>query len=179
MDIHCEIAASIVEKNQFMNLATSNKNGKPWASPVAFWVDDQNCFYFVSEITSRHVVNLLVNPHVAFSIFDSNVAEGKGNMSGLQIGTIAKVFIKDNNMVLMDDYEVLVALKALKQKFPEANLNDIKTRFVEWYSNNRVVVQLTPNDNEIFLNSFDGKKDTRIPVKFKRVLKSIIARSKM
>lgn len=72
------LAADVIKNNIYLTLATTD--GKtPWSSPLFYCVDSDYNFYFISQMDSVHTQNILVNPKVAFSIFDSHVPEGKGN----------------------------------------------------------------------------------------------------
>lgn len=85
-------AKKIVKDNIFMDLATSDKKGNPWATPIRYYLDNNYNFYFVSSKHSRHMKNIEANSNVAFSIYDSR-ARGD-NIDGLQIRARAKVLDK-------------------------------------------------------------------------------------
>ena len=70
------IATSIVEKNQFMTLATADVHGAPWASPVWYAHDAHRDFYWVSSPEAQHSRNLAARPGLAIVIFDSHVVGG-------------------------------------------------------------------------------------------------------
>jgi uncharacterized protein YhbP (UPF0306 family) len=85
-------AKKIVNDNIFMDLATSDKRGLPWATPIRYYLDNDYNFYFISSKHSRHMKNLEANPNIAFSIYDSR-ARGD-DIDGLQIRARAKVLDK-------------------------------------------------------------------------------------
>ena len=84
---HKEKAKAIINENKYMVLATSDKESKPWASPVFFAHDERYNFYFLSSINSRHAKNILSNPNVGIAIFDSR--QKMGQTEGLQIEAVA------------------------------------------------------------------------------------------
>lgn len=73
------IAKEIIEKNIYLTLATSDKKGTPWISPVVFAYDLNYNFYWCSEKKSRHSTLIKQNSRVAVVIFDSSIPEGEGN----------------------------------------------------------------------------------------------------
>jgi uncharacterized protein YhbP (UPF0306 family) len=164
---HNEIAINIVENNKYMVLATSN-NYDPWIAPVMYWTDDNNNFYFVSHVDSRHIKYIMINPFVAVSIFDSNVPEGMGDKTGIQFSATAKLYLSNN--------EIIDALKASRQRFPHTSLDELKLRYETWCNNNRILCKIIPRN--IYLNSYNGI-DFRIQVTFTRRLCIIPFRSKL
>jgi len=73
------IAKKILQSNIYMTLATVDKNGVPWASPVYYCMDENCNFYFISSPKSRHIRNLKHTNRASFAIFDSHQPEGTGN----------------------------------------------------------------------------------------------------
>jgi nitroimidazol reductase NimA-like FMN-containing flavoprotein (pyridoxamine 5'-phosphate oxidase superfamily) len=67
-----EIAASIVDENRFMALATADADGRPWASPVWYAPKGYREFYWVSSPGAQHSRNLAVRPELAIVIYDSH-----------------------------------------------------------------------------------------------------------
>ena len=84
---HNEKAKAIIHENKYMVLATSDKENKPWASPVFFAHDEKYNFYFISSMNSRHAKNISANPNVGIAIFDSR--QKMGHTEGLQIEAAA------------------------------------------------------------------------------------------
>lgn len=78
-----KLARNIIEGNQYITIATTDKSGQPWISPVAYTYDKDWNFYFLSMPTSKHCTNISENKHVALAIFDSTQLWGEG--VGLQI----------------------------------------------------------------------------------------------
>jgi hypothetical protein len=71
-------AKAIVDANQYMTLATADKDGRPWASPVWFATVDYREFFWVSSPEARHSRNIAIRPEVAIVIFDSTQSPGTG-----------------------------------------------------------------------------------------------------
>lgn len=70
------VAESIVDSNRFMTLATADRDGLPWASPVWYAPVGYGSFLWVSSPEARHSRNLAVRPELAIVIFDSHEAGG-------------------------------------------------------------------------------------------------------
>ena len=101
-----KIAEKIIRNNIYLTLATTDKKGKPWASPVYYKTDDKFNFYFISQTNSVHIKNILKNTNVSFAIFDSRQPAGQGN--GVQ--RLGKVY-------LLSDKKLKNALKWYKSSF--------------------------------------------------------------
>ena len=70
-----EIAERILASNLYMTLATADKSGVPWASPVYYAPSaDRTELYWVSRPQTRHSRNLAARPELAIVIFDSTAA---------------------------------------------------------------------------------------------------------
>ena len=92
---HSALAKYIIRTNIYCTLATADKKGTAWASPVTYAIDDAFTFYFISQPSSRHTKNLLSNPNIACAIFDSHQKEG--TCVGVQIA--GKVYqLKDEEL---------------------------------------------------------------------------------
>lgn len=89
-----KLARKIIKTNIYLTLATGIK--RPWASPVYYCFDHDFNFYFISQLSSRHIKNILQNPRVGFAIFDSHQKEGTGN--GVQ-GEGRVVFLKKKDQI--------------------------------------------------------------------------------
>lgn len=71
-------APEVVASNKYMVLSTADANGSPWVSPVYFAHDGLERFWWVSRPTTDHSRNLAERSEVAWVIYDSTVAIGKG-----------------------------------------------------------------------------------------------------
>lgn len=67
-------ALGLFEANRYAVLATSDTEGRPWATPVWFAPDGLDRLYWVSWPGSRHSQLIEQRPDVALTVFDSTVA---------------------------------------------------------------------------------------------------------
>src|SRR3989344_2973195 len=88
-----QIVKDIIKSNKYLTLGTADD--KPWVAPLYYAVDNDNNFYFISQLDSLHTKHVLKNPTVAFAIFDSHQPEGTG--IGVQ-GSGSVVMLKDNEI---------------------------------------------------------------------------------
>ncbi|HWK28948.1 MAG TPA: pyridoxamine 5'-phosphate oxidase family protein [Solirubrobacter sp.] len=72
------VARGLIDANPYLTLATADRDGRPWASPVWFAHDRYASFYWVSAPDSRHSRNIAERAQVAIVIFDSTVPVGSG-----------------------------------------------------------------------------------------------------
>jgi nitroimidazol reductase NimA-like FMN-containing flavoprotein (pyridoxamine 5'-phosphate oxidase superfamily) len=105
-DIKEEIV-QYLSKRRFITLATTTKKGEPLTHPVAY-INKGPIIYFSTIKQSRKVKNIVKNPNVAYSLFDT--VEHLDELRTLQMVGIAKIVTNKN--------ESEEALKLLKQKFP-------------------------------------------------------------
>lgn len=77
-----QLAQHIIKTNAYLTLGTS-LNNKPWVSPVCYFVDARCIFYYASQMESVHTKNILQNPNVSWTVFDSHAPDGTG--VGVQI----------------------------------------------------------------------------------------------
>ena len=67
------IARKIVDERLYMVLATADRTGQPWASPVYFAHRDYRDFFWISQPDATHSINLRDRREVGIVIFDSTV----------------------------------------------------------------------------------------------------------
>ena len=68
MDDKARVQA-ILQANQHMVIATANKNGTPWVTPVSYTFDNQNSLYWVSSKDARHSSNIRARREVAIVVY--------------------------------------------------------------------------------------------------------------
>jgi pyridoxamine 5'-phosphate oxidase-like protein len=68
-----DTARRIIAANNYLTLATADREGRPWASPVCFTPDGGTDLYWVSRPGTRHSRNLADRPEVGIVIFDSQI----------------------------------------------------------------------------------------------------------
>lgn len=68
---YLKIFQEIINDNTYLCLATADKNGTPWASPLLCITDEHYHFYFISADEALHSKNIRENNRVALSIYNS------------------------------------------------------------------------------------------------------------
>lgn len=63
-DYHNNRAIEILQKIRYATIATANKDGKPWNSPVAHEYDGQLNIYWFSDKQNQHSQNVRENEDV-------------------------------------------------------------------------------------------------------------------
>lgn len=84
-----EIGRDIVDASRYMVLATADRDGRPWGSPVYFAHVDCREFFWVSSPEAAHSRNIAVRPEVGIVVFDSAVEIGTGQ--GLYMAAAAEL----------------------------------------------------------------------------------------
>ena len=97
-----EMTKEIIKSNKFLSLATVDNDGKVWSTPLSYSFDENYNFYFTSELDSKHVINIMDNPEVSFTIFDST--RRVSDIDGLQIKGIVGQVEEDNLEKVVKDY---------------------------------------------------------------------------
>ena len=98
-----EMTKELIEGNKFLSLATVDNDGNLWSTPLSYSYDEDYNFYFTSELDSQHIINIIDNPNVSFTIFDST--RRVSDVDGLQIrGIVGEVAKKDLEEVVKNYY---------------------------------------------------------------------------
>ena len=98
-----EMARDIIKDNKFLSLATIDNEGEVWSTPLSYYCDENYNFYFTSELDSKHIINIMDNPNVSFTIFDST--RRVSDVDGLQIkGIVGQVDNNDLERVVKNYY---------------------------------------------------------------------------
>jgi len=90
------VAREIVDEIAYMTIATTDDDGRPWASPVWFAHADHREFVWISRPDTRHSQNIVARPEVSIVIFDSRTP----------IDTGQGVYIEARAEQVADDAEV-------------------------------------------------------------------------
>ena len=104
-----KILHEILEDQNYLCLATADKSGNPWSSPVAYVCGEDFSLYFISYTGALHSKNIAENREVAFSIYDSNQTMSKA--FGVQASGFAEA---------VDEWHVPAELK--QQLFDKVSL---------------------------------------------------------
>lgn len=70
------IARTVIDANSYLTLATADRAGLPWPSPVWYAHSGYREFFWVSTPAARHSRNLAERPQAGIVIFDSHVPAG-------------------------------------------------------------------------------------------------------
>lgn len=100
------MAKEILKSNKFLTLATADKTGRVWSTPLSYSMDEECNFYFTTALDSRHVDNIKINPYVSFAIFDST--RRVSDIDGLQIRGIVGEVEKDVLPEIVKNYYLQV-----------------------------------------------------------------------
>lgn len=113
-DYHDKRAIEILRKIRYATIATANKDGKPWNSPVAHEYDNQLNVYWFSDKQNQHSQNIRENEDVFIVIYDSTVPWGEGE----------GVYIEARAVELTDPEEILNVRKIEKGENYEGASSD-------------------------------------------------------
>jgi hypothetical protein len=83
-----EIARVVVDASMYMVLATADRAGRPWSSPVYFAHLGCREFFWVSSPQAAHSRNIAQRPQVGIVVFDSSTPIGTGQ--GLYMSAVAE-----------------------------------------------------------------------------------------
>jgi hypothetical protein len=70
------VARAVIDANSYMTIATADRAGLPWPSPVWYAHGGYRDFFWVSAPTALHSRNLAGRPEAGIVIFDSHAAAG-------------------------------------------------------------------------------------------------------
>jgi nitroimidazol reductase NimA-like FMN-containing flavoprotein (pyridoxamine 5'-phosphate oxidase superfamily) len=82
-------AAKLIRTCLYANIATSFGD-KPWNTPVFAVADDELNFYWSSWVKAVHSENLIKNPNVFLTLYDSTRPRGTNNFKCLYLQGVAK-----------------------------------------------------------------------------------------
>ena len=99
-------AKEIIEKIQYVTIASVTKDGMPWNSPVFTAYDEDFNFYWGTHIDSQKAKNIRANSNVFLVIYDSTVPSGTGE----------GVYIKATAQQIADPGDVKRVFELLKAR---------------------------------------------------------------
>lgn len=137
------LAKDIIKDNIYLALGTVD--GEPWVAPLFYCVSESYNFYFISQLDSLHTKQMLKNPKVAFSIFDSHAEEGKG--TGIQATGNVHMITEDELETEINNYHTTFI--------------EIKPEFLKGDAPYRLF-KLTPS--EVWVTDPEAKVDKRVKV---------------
>jgi uncharacterized protein YhbP (UPF0306 family) len=152
---HLAQVQQILRTEQFLTLATVDRSGFPWASPLLYGYDAGLTLYWSSAIASRHSVNLeQTQGRCAVTMFDSHASPGK----------IAGLFLTGNGELVPEDQvaQAMEHLFARMDQRPDRTaadyLGDSPRRFYQfqprevWITGDRVPVGNQLVDTKVLLD---------------------------
>lgn len=101
-------AKSVINNILYITIATSDKQGNPWNTPVYSAFDNNYTFYWASWAENQHSKNIRENEKAFVVIYDSTVPESTG------FGVYMKG--KAYQLGMKDSREIIKALKLLYQR---------------------------------------------------------------
>lgn len=153
-----KLAREIVEKNQYLTIASNDSLGNPWVSPVAYVFDKDWNFYFVSLPDSKHSRNIESRKKVAVAIFDSRQKWGTG--VGLQVeGEIKKI-------PFLEIPRLLKLYFSREYPYGQANMSDF-VRGLRKMLQNKIYLLYRFTPKKVWMNDPREKTDVRVEVSLK------------
>lgn len=71
-----DTARRVIDRNRYLTLATADRGGTPWISPLWFAHVGHTDLIWVSKLHREHTRNITERPEVSFVIYDSSEAPG-------------------------------------------------------------------------------------------------------
>jgi hypothetical protein len=105
-------AKQLIQRLNYLTLATSSREGQPWNSPVFGAYDDNGIFYWGSRIDAQHSQNIVENSRGFIVVYDSTIAPGHGEAVYAQV--VCKELMKS---------EINQAIKLLHAKLGDVYMN--------------------------------------------------------
>jgi general stress protein 26 len=146
-EYHDKRAVQILHRIRYATIATANKDGKPWNSPVAYEYDNQLNIYWFSDKQNQHSQNVRENEDVFIVIYDSTVPEGDGE----------GVYIEAKAVELTESKEINSVRKIKKGEDYEGNPSDFlgdAVRRVYKAVPQRVWMNAAEVNNGVFLRDY-------------------------
>lgn len=153
-----KLAQQIVLTNNYMTIASTDLNGNPWASVVAYAFDNKYNFYFISMKTSKHAQQITQNNKIVVVIFDSRQLLMDG--VGLQIeGICNKVNFRELPKAIKTYFGRRYPFGSYFKEIKKFLINLIKIHQYEMYK--FIPIQ-------VWMNDPNAKIDRRIKVSLKK-----------
>jgi nitroimidazol reductase NimA-like FMN-containing flavoprotein (pyridoxamine 5'-phosphate oxidase superfamily) len=113
-------ARAIIDANRYMVLATADRAGQPWASPVWYAPAGYREFLWVSAPDTTHSSNLEERRELSIVIFDSSTPLGTG--VGVYMSAVADQLVGDERAEAIE----IFSRRSLEQGGHEWTLADVK-----------------------------------------------------
>jgi nitroimidazol reductase NimA-like FMN-containing flavoprotein (pyridoxamine 5'-phosphate oxidase superfamily) len=152
---HLAQAHKILRAERFCTLATVDRSGFPWASPLLYGYDPGLTLYWSSAIASRHSVNLQeTQGRCAVTIFDSHASPGK--IAGLFLTGIGELVAE--NQVAQAMEHLFDRMDQRPNRTATDYLGDSPRRFYQfqpseiWITGDRIPVGNQLVDTKVWLD---------------------------
>lgn len=150
-----KLAREVIKTNQYLTIASSDKEGFSWASPVVYSFDKNWNLYFLSIPSSNHCQNIKSNNKVVVAIFDSHQLFGQG--VGLQIeGEAFEISAKDTARIIKIYFD---------RKFPYGGPSQSPENYIKQFTSKDSIYRcykIVPK--KTWMNDPNNKIDARIIV---------------
>ena len=110
-------AKQVINDIIYLTVATSDKNNKPWNSPVYSAFDKNYNFYWASWKENQHSKNITENENVFAVIYDSTASESTG--FGVYMKGKARQLGKKDMIEIIKSLKLLYSRKNKKPRKPE------------------------------------------------------------
>ena len=115
-------ALEIINSIEYLNIATCSKDSNPWNTPVYAVTDKNLNFYWSSWFNAQHSLNIVDNPKVFCSLYDSTRKRGDNNRRCLYLEGVASE--------VTDSKEIKKAVKLLYQSDDTSDFSENSLRRV-------------------------------------------------
>jgi len=107
-------AKELLDKIEYVNIATASLSGEPWNTPVYAVTDKHLKFYWSSWKDAQHSQNIRTNPKVFCTLYDTTRKRGDNNRRCLYFDALASEVLSEDEI-----------LKAIQLLYPE-EVSDMK-----------------------------------------------------
>ncbi len=161
---HLAQAQQILRTERFLTLATVDRSGFPWASPLLYGYDAELTLYWSSAIAARHSINLdETQGRCAVTIFDSHASPGK--IAGLFLTGVAGLV--SENQVAQAMEHLFDRMDQRPNRTAADYLGDSPRRFYQfqpseiWLTGDRLPVGNQLVDTKVWLD-LEALKETMV-----------------
>jgi general stress protein 26 len=123
-------AKKVINDILYITIATCNKNGQPWNSPVYSAFDENYNFYWASWKENQHSKNVKENEKVFVVIYDSTVPESTG--FGVYMRGKARQLEAKDVVEIVKSLKLLYSRKTKKPRKPEEFLGILPRRIYKF-----------------------------------------------
>lgn len=139
----------IIEKIEYLNIASITKDGLPWNSPVYCSYDKDINFYWLSWKKNQHSENIRNNNNIFCTIYDSTVPASTG------VG----IYFKGKAYELSNPIDIVIGLKCIYSR----SKHKMKDTIMFLTSYPRRVYKFTPE--KVWINGEDDIEGNYIDTK--------------